>query len=63
MVNEVVSWSVGVQVILVGSEGAGEVGYIFLFVFIVARLKSLVKNVRYIQWEMGCTHRRYPAVS
>ena len=49
MVNEVVSWSVGVQVILVGSEGAGEVGYIFLFVFIVARLKSLEKNVRYIQ--------------
>jgi len=44
MVNEVVGWSMGVQVIFIVSEGAGEVGYIFLVVFIVIGPKSLEKE-------------------
>jgi hypothetical protein len=46
MVNEMISGSMGVQMIFVVSEGAGEVGWIFVCVcvVIVIRLKSLEKK-------------------
>jgi hypothetical protein len=38
MVNEVISWGMGVQVIFVVSEGAGEVRYTFTFIFVLSSL-------------------------
>lgn len=41
MVNEVIGWSMGVQMIFVVSEGAGEVGGILVLIFLVVELESL----------------------
>lgn len=41
MINEVISWSMGMWVIFVVFEGEGEVRYIFIFVI---RPKSLGKK-------------------